>query len=212
MICRQLLLQAMDVFCYIIGCEQTHKGAVIDPGEEPERIFKKVTELGLSLDYILNTHFHLDHTGANAELKALSGARVAMHAEDVPLYGQPVDLTLNDADRLPLGNLEIRVIHTPGHTPGGVAFYLQGKLFTGDTLFVRDSGRTDLPYSHRETLGASLRKLMELPKDTRVYPGHHYGPTRTSTLEQEQSHNINAREYGFASNGKEIGNWKLDEV
>ena len=198
MICHQLLLDAMDVFCYILGCEKTGKGAVIDPGEDADRIFNKVQDLGLSLEYILNTHFHLDHTGANLQLQALSGAKLAMHADDIPLYGKEVDITLQEGDRLPLGDLEIRVIHTPGHTPGGVSFYLQGNLFTGDTLFVKDSGRTDLPYSHRETLGASIRKLMELPAETLVFPGHDYGPTPTSTLAREQRHNINAREYGFA--------------
>lgn len=198
MIYHQLLLEAMDVFCYIIGCEKTGKGAVIDPGEDAPALFKKVQELGLSLEYILNTHFHLDHTGATAELRSLSQAKVVMHAEDVPLFGGQVDGIVHDGDLLSLGDLELRVIHTPGHTPGGVCFYVQDTLFTGDTLFVKDSGRTDLPYSHRETLGASIRKLMELPPETRVCPGHNYGPTPTSTLHQERLHNINAREYGFA--------------
>lgn len=200
MIYEQILLPSMDVFCYIIGCERTGAGAVIDPGEDPEGIHNRVRELSLSLAYLLNTHHHFDHTGATRELKQLSGAKTAMHEKDIPLYQGQVDITLKDKDILSLGDIEIEVIHTPGHTPGGVTFYTQGRLFTGDSLFVGDSGRTDLPYSHRPSLGASIRKLMELPGETIVCPGHNYGPTRTSTLKQERIHNVNAQEYGFALN------------
>jgi glyoxylase-like metal-dependent hydrolase (beta-lactamase superfamily II) len=122
-----------------------------------------------------------------------------MHEADIPYYGDTIDLTLHDGDEIRIGDdIRIRVLHTPGHTPGGVCFATDGRLFTGDTLFVGDSGRTDLPYSHRPSLGASIRKLMALPEDTLVLPGHDYGPTPTSTLRQEMRHNINAEEYGFS--------------
>jgi len=96
-----------------------------------------------------------------------------------------------------LGEIVFTVFHTPGHTPGGVCLYAEGHLFTGDTLFVGDSGRTDLPDGHRPTLGASIRRLMELPDETIVWPGHDYGPTANSTIGWEKRHNVNAREYGY---------------
>jgi glyoxylase-like metal-dependent hydrolase (beta-lactamase superfamily II) len=108
-----------------------------------------------------------------------------------------VDGHLTDGERIRVGDLALEVIHTPGHTPGGVCLYADGNLFTGDTLFVGDSGRTDLPGGDRPTLGASIRRLMTLPEDTVVWPGHDYGPTPSSTLGWEKRHNVNAREYGY---------------
>jgi glyoxylase-like metal-dependent hydrolase (beta-lactamase superfamily II) len=96
-----------------------------------------------------------------------------------------------------VGEITFEVIHTPGHTPGGICLYAEGNLFTGDTLFVGDSGRTDLAGGHRPTLGASIRRLMQLPDDTAVWPGHDYGPTPTSTLHWEKRNNVNAVEYGY---------------
>mgnify|MGYP006289202349 CR=1 FL=1 len=197
MIFKQLLVGPMDVFTYVVGCEETRHGAVIDPGAEDERILEAIAEKDLSLEYIINTHHHFDHTEGNEWLKERTGAGIVMHKDDVPLYGKPVDLVLREEGPLHVGNLAFTVYHTPGHTPGGICLYAQGTLFTGDTLFVGDSGRTDLAYGNRPTLGASIRKLMELPADTIVCPGHDYGPTPTSTLDWEQRHNVNAREYGF---------------
>ncbi len=108
-----------------------------------------------------------------------------MHEADIPYYQQEVDVVLHDGDIIQIGDtVRLEVLHTPGHSPGGVCYYGDGKLFTGDTLFVGDSGRTDLPYGHRPTLGASIRRLMQLPEDTVVMPGHNYGPAPTSTLGQ----------------------------
>ena len=107
------------------------------------------------------------------------------------------DMFLKDEQTIKLGDITFDVIHTPGHTPGGMCLYAQGNLFTGDTLFVGDSGRTDLPGGHRPTLGQSIRRLMQLPDDTVVWPGHNYGPTPFSTLGWEKRHNVNAKEYGY---------------
>jgi len=198
MFVEQIKVGVMDNFCYILACESSGRAALVDPGDEAERLLARLEELELTLQYILCTHFHPDHTMEVAELREKTGASVAMHEADVPYYEDTVDLTLHDGDILSIGEeIEVRVIHTPGHTPGGVCFSTEGRLFTGDTLFVGDSGRTDLPYSHRPTLGASIRRIMELPEDTMVLPGHDYGPTPTSTLLQEKRHNINAEEYGF---------------
>ena len=194
----QLKVGSMDNFSYILICPETGKGAVIDPGADGDRIMGIIDKKGLVLEYILATHFHYDHIGMAPYLKSKTGALIAMHKADIPLYRQEVDIALQDGDILNAGEqIRLEVIHTPGHTPGGVCYYGGGRIFTGDTLFVRDSGRTDFPYSHRPTLGESIRRIMQLPEETLVMPGHDYGPTPTSTLLEEMRKNINAREYRF---------------
>lgn len=196
MIIKQIETGHMDNFSYIVGCDATRKALVIDPGPEVDRIVSAAEAEGLAIDMIVNTHTHGDHTAGNARLKAITGARIVLHAQDAPGYPQ-ADVRLKDEKTLQLGEITFDVIHTPGHTPGGICLYAQGNLFTGDTLFVGDSGRTDLPGGDRPTLGASIRRLMELPEDTVVWPGHDYGPTPSSTLGWEKRHNVNAREYGY---------------
>ena len=196
MIIKQLEVGAMDNFCYLVGCEKTRKALVIDPGGDVAAILSAAAGEGLTIETIVNTHGHGDHTAGNAGLKAQTGARIMIHAEDAGTYPQ-ADEHLHDDDQIRVGAIAFRVIHTPGHTPGGICLYTEGNLFTGDTLFVGDSGRTDLPGGHRPTLGASIRRLMELPEDTVVWPGHDYGPTPSSTLGWEKRNNVNAREYGY---------------
>ena len=197
MFVKQLLIGDMAVFCYILACQTYKKAAVIDPAGQAPKIARILQENEFHLQYIINTHFHWDHTWDNQELQRLTQAPLLMHEADVPLYGKTVDIPLSQEQELPLGAYFLNIMHTPGHTPGGICIYTQGMLFTGDTLFVRDSGRTDLPYSDRQALAASIRKLMQLPGETIVYPGHDYGPSPTSTLDQEKKLNLNAREYGF---------------
>ncbi len=197
MIIRQLEVGMMDNFCYLVGCETSRQAAVIDPGADVAVILAAAAEEGLTIVSIVNTHAHGDHTAGNAQLQAQTGARISIHADDVEGY-PAADTLLSDEDRIQVGSISLRVIHTPGHTPGGICLYADGNLFTGDTLFVGDSGRTDLPGGDRPNLGASIRRLMELPDDTVVWPGHDYGPTPSSTLGWEKRHNVNAREYGYA--------------
>ncbi|MFO7708938.1 MAG: MBL fold metallo-hydrolase [Desulfobacterales bacterium] len=196
MIIKQIRVGAMDNFCYLVGCPRTHKAVVIDPGAEPERILAQAEAEGLTIEAIVNTHGHGDHTAAGPALKVLTGARIIMHALDAvgPL---PVDERIPGDQELRVGEIVLEVLHTPGHTPGGICLYGNGQLFTGDTLFVGDSGRTDLPGGHRPTLAASIRRLMRLPEETVVWPGHDYGPTPSSTIGWEKRHNVNAREYGY---------------
>jgi glyoxylase-like metal-dependent hydrolase (beta-lactamase superfamily II) len=123
-----------------------------------------------------------------------------IHALDADRYSQ-ADILLNDERTLKLGDITFEIIHTPGHTPGGICLFAEGNLFTGDTLFVGDSGRTDLQGGHRPTLGKSIRRLMKLPDDTIVWPGHDYGPTPSSTIAWEKRNNVNAREYGYYLEG-----------
>ncbi len=196
MIIRQIAIGYMDNFSYVIGCEKTRKAMVIDPGSDPQQIMAVAEKDNLEIETILNTHGHGDHTAGNAPLKELTGARILIHDLDGDQYPR-ADVRLTNETTLELGDITFDIIHTPGHTPGGICLFAQGNLFTGDTLFVGDSGRTDLPGGDRPTLGASIRRLMKLPDDTVVWPGHDYGPTPTSTLGWEKRHNVNAKEYGY---------------
>jgi hydroxyacylglutathione hydrolase len=196
MIVRQLEVGFMDNFSYLVGCETSRQAMVIDPAGDAQAIVALAGSLGLTIVLIVNTHGHGDHTAGNAGLKALTGAQIVIHELDADGYPS-ADRRLSDETSLQLGDISFDVLHTPGHTPGGICLYAEGHLFTGDTLFVGDSGRTDLKGGHRPTLGASIRRLMRLPEETIVWPGHDYGPTPSSTLGWEKRHNVNAREYGY---------------
>jgi glyoxylase-like metal-dependent hydrolase (beta-lactamase superfamily II) len=196
MVIKQIAIGYMDNFSYIIGCETTRQALVIDPGSDVDRIVSVAQKEGLEIVAIVNTHGHGDHTAGNAALKERTGARVVIHELDGDRY-PAAEVLLSNEKTLQLGDIALDVIHTPGHTPGGICLYAQGNLFTGDTLFVGDSGRTDLAGGDRPTLGKSIRRLMELPDDTVVWPGHDYGPTPSSTIGWEKRNNVNAIEYGY---------------
>ncbi len=179
--------------CYIL--EEGGRIAVIDPGDEAERILSVLAETGGTVDYILLTHGHYDHTTAVPQLHAaLPEAKIYIHQADAngagsrlfPLAGEVEDLLLYDeGDVLSLGGLTIEVLHTPGHSPGSVTLKAGDVLFTGDTLFCGSMGRTDLRGGSYEQIMASLKRLGELEGDFHVCPGH----DRTSTLERERQHN-----------------------
>ena len=196
MIIKQIAIGYMGNFSYIVGCENTRQALVIDPGADAERIVSVAADEDLKIVTIVNTHGHGDHTAGNANLKSLTGADIIIHALDGDRY-PGADIRLSDEKNLQLGDITFDVIHTPGHTPGGICLHAKGNLFTGDTLFVGDSGRTDLAGGDRPTLGRSIRRLMELPDDTVVWPGHDYGPSPSSTLGWEKRNNVNAIEYGY---------------
>lgn len=196
MIIKQIPMGYMDNFSYLVGCDATRKALVIDPAPAVGEIIAAADKAGLEIETIVNTHGHGDHTAGNEELKRLTGALVHIHHLDGDRYPR-ADHRLKEETTLRVGQIVFDIIHTPGHTPGGICLYTQGNLFTGDTLFVGDSGRTDLPGADRSTLGASIRRLMQLPDETVVWPGHDYGPTPSSTIGWEKRHNINAVEYGY---------------
>jgi len=196
MVIKQIAIGYMDNFSYIIGCENTRQALVIDPGANVDQIVSIARKEGLEIVTIVNTHGHGDHTAGNAALKQRTGARVIIHELDGDRY-PAADVLLSRQKTLQLGDIALEVIHTPGHTPGGICLHARGNLFTGDTLFVGDSGRTDLAGGDRPTLGKSIRRLMELPDDTVVWPGHDYGPTPSSTIGWEKRNNVNAIEYGY---------------
>ena len=197
MIIKQIEIGFMDNFSYLVGCKKTRRALVIDPGGDAACIVAAAKKEQLKITMIVNTHGHGDHTAGNAPLKAMTDAPVLIHQLDAGRYPDADRILTDDDTRLQMGELVFDIIHTPGHTPGGICLYAQGNLFTGDTLFVGDSGRTDLDGGHRPTLGASIRRLMALPDDTVVWPGHDYGPTPSSTIGWEKLYNVNAREYGF---------------
>ena len=198
---RQIPVGYLSVFCYLIGCEKTKEAMVVDPGGDEDGIAARAREAGLTIKYIFNTHSHWDHIAGNVRLKELTGASVVMHKLDAD-PGLAVDILLDREKTFHLGEITFQVLHTPGHTPGGLCLYADRQLFTGDTLFVGDSGRTDLPNGDRPTLGASIRDLMKLPEDTIVWPGHDYGPTPRSTIGWEKRNNVNAKEYGYFVEGE----------
>ena len=206
MIIKQYEVGNFAVFCYLIGDEESQEGLFIDPADDARRLLAEAKSHGLNkIKYIVNTHSHVDHIMGNAEMVKKTGAKIIIHEEDAktldrtPSYllemfgataSPPADILTKEGDVIQAGNVKLKAIHTPGHSPGGMSLYVDGMVFTGDTLFVGSVGRTDLPGSSWDVLEASIRKkLYVLPGETVVFPGHNYGPTPTSTIQYEKRHN-----------------------
>jgi glyoxylase-like metal-dependent hydrolase (beta-lactamase superfamily II) len=186
MIFEQLKIGSMENFCYIIGDEDTHTAAVVDPHGDIDRILALVESRGLRVKYIINTHTHWDHVAGNEELKRRTGAQVVTHREG----RVPRDIEVDNGDVISLGNLEIRVLHTPGHSPDSICLLVDKKVLTGDTLFVGECGRTDLPGGDAGKMYHSLFDVLSrLDDHVEVYPGHDYGPKPSSTIGHEKRHN-----------------------
>ncbi|MBI4773424.1 MAG: MBL fold metallo-hydrolase [Deltaproteobacteria bacterium] len=185
MIIEQIPVGAMDVFCYLLGCERQRKAMYIDPAGDTDLLLERLKVHNLTLEYIVNTHGHPDHTCGNADLRKATGAKIAIHERDASMASN-VDVKLRDGDRIQIGSLNVGVLHTPGHTRGGICLYVGGHLFTGDTLFVGAVGRTDLRGGDFGSLLMSIKdKLLPLPPETVVWPGHDYGDRPSSTLAHE---------------------------
>jgi glyoxylase-like metal-dependent hydrolase (beta-lactamase superfamily II) len=199
-IIRQLTLGVAGTNCYVVGCESTREGVVIDPSDDGARILAMVEQESLAIRYVLNTHAHFDHILANRVVMEATGAPLALHPQDLPLLhaGGGAELFGIEAESSPdptihlaegmevrFGRHAFHVLFTPGHSPGHVSFYdrEEGVVFDGDVLFAAGIGRTDLPGGDYETLMESIHsKLLVLPDATRVYPGH--GPTTTLGAER----------------------------
>ena len=198
MILRKLVVGPFGSNCYIVGAESGKEGMIIDPGDEADLIVEEVKDLGIEIRSIVLTHGHIDHIGALKEVKETTRAAVAIHTDEADslqensvsaMFGLsyptplPPDRLLQDGDSINIGDLHFSVIHTPGHTKGGICLLGQGVVFSGDTLFNFGIGRCDLPGGNYSQLMDSIHtRLMTLPADTIVYPGH--GPETTIGAEQ----------------------------
>ncbi len=202
---RQLQVGFMAVFAYIVGDKTSKAGLVIDPAAETDRIIAEAERNGIEIKYVVNTHGHVDHISGNADMKKKTGAKIIVHEADADMLvstpamilnmfraksSPAADITVKEGDVIRVGSINLTVFHTPGHTPGGISLYTDGYVFTGDTLFVESVGRTDLPGASWETMAKAIReKLLTLPDDTVVLPGHNYGRMPTSTIGHEKKHN-----------------------
>lgn len=187
MIFRQLFDAESSTYTYLLADEESRQAALIDPvREQVDRDVKLVAELGLTLAWVLETHVHADHvTGAGA-LRERTGAKVAASKRGAPC----VDLQLAEGDVVRVGRLEVKVLETPGHTDDSLSFLVGDKLFTGDALLVRGTGRTDFQNGDPGQLyDAITQKLFTLPDTTEVYPGHDYVGHAMTTVGEEKQHN-----------------------
>lgn len=211
MILIRLVVGPLQVNCFIVADEKTKDAVVIDPGDDAGDILRVIKEKGLKVRYIVNTHGHFDHIGANKAIKDATGAEIVLHEADAPLmeaaprqsvaFGMnsisspPADRYVRHGDVVAAGEVSLRVLHTPGHTPGGISLLEQGMVFTGDALFAGSIGRTDFPGGDLMTLITAIKEnLMSLPDDTRVFSGH--GPASTIGDERRENPFLN-EESGF---------------
>ena len=202
MIIKSLTVGPIMANCYILGCEKTGAAIVVDPGDDVDKILLILAEAKLKVKYIINTHGHFDHVGGNMKLKETTGADILIHADDAPMLNHlqeaaasfglssdnspAPDRLLKDGDSISCGSIMLEVLHTPGHSPGGISLFTQNAVFVGDTLFAGSIGRTDLPGGNFDILKSSIHnKLFVLPDDVTVYPGH----MGTTTIGREKRYN-----------------------
>lgn len=205
MFLKQIQVGNMAVFAYLIGCTETGEGLVVDPAGGIDQIIAEANANKIAIRCIVNTHGHVDHICGNAEMKSRTNAEIIVHVDDAPMLTEtpgmvlrmfgakpspPADRTVRDGDVIEVGTVKLKVLHTPGHTPGGMCLLVDGHVLTGDTLFVGGVGRTDLPGGSWRVMLKSIKdKLLGLPDETVVLPGHNYGSSRTSTIGREKKTN-----------------------
>ena len=205
MLVRQFEVGNFNILSYLVADEQAKEALFIDPSDEHDLLLKEAAARGLTIKYIVNTHHHIDHAMGNKEMVRRTGAKIVIHELDAPLLqatprnlldmfgaepSPPADVLVSDGQRIQVGSVALQVIHTPGHTPGGMCLFVDGMVFTGDTLFVGSIGRTDFPGGSYEELERSVRsKLYALPGNTVVFPGHNYGMQPNSTIDHERQTN-----------------------
>jgi hydroxyacylglutathione hydrolase len=193
-ILKALVVGPLQSNCYVLGCERTRQGAVIDPGGDSNKILMALAKDNLRCVYIINTHGHFDHAGENKRLKEVTGAQLLIHKADAPkilhqgasgnMWGihvedsPPPDRYIDEGDMITFGDVSLKVLHTPGHSPGGISLVVDEMVFVGDTLFAGSIGRTDFPGGDNDGLLRNVReKIFTLGDDVVVYPGH--GPKTT---------------------------------
>jgi len=197
-----LVVGPIQANCYVLGCERTIEAAVIDPGGDVDKILMTLSKDKFRCVYIINTHGHFDHTGDNKRLKEVTGAKLVIHRADAPmilhqgsngsLWGMevedspPPDLYVEEKDVITFGDISLKVLHTPGHSPGGISLVSDKMVFVGDTLFAGSIGRTDLPGGDYEELIRNVKeKIFPLGDDVVIYPGH--GPKTTVGREKRSN-------------------------
>ena len=202
LIIKELVVGPLMANCFICGCSKTKEAVVIDPGGDANTILLSLADSKLKAKYIINTHGHFDHVSANGKMKDATGAEILIHPLDAPMLEKlssnaaffgvsvenspPCDQTLEEGDTVSFGDITLKVIHTPGHTPGGISLYTNGVVFVGDTLFAGSIGRTDFPGGDFSTLISSIKtKLFKMEDDIRVFSGH--GPE--TSIGTEKRHN-----------------------
>jgi glyoxylase-like metal-dependent hydrolase (beta-lactamase superfamily II) len=199
----------MANFMYLIGDPETRRTFVVDPAWDVESLLRVAAQDGYEIAGALITHYHPDHVGGDLFGVHIEGVRRLLEQVSVPLYVNKHEAAglkiitgvsegdlrkMDDGDTLELGSLELRFLHTPGHTPGSQCFLVGERLVAGDTLFVQGCGRVDLPGGDPDEMYFTLtQKLAKLPAATVLYPGHHYGPTETSTIGEELRRNVYLR-------------------
>lgn len=201
MLIKSIVVGPLEVNCFIVADEGSKKAMVVDPGDEPDRIMDAIKNNDFVVEYIICTHGHFDHVGAVSDLKKETDAKVLIHNDELEIYNAAKDMAAfwgYDLDPLPdpdilvkegesikIGDLSFKVIHTPGHSPGGICLYGEGIVITGDTLFAGSVGRTDFHGGDMNRLKESFKRLMSLPENTRVLPGH--GPETTIGREKREN-------------------------
>ena len=187
----------MEANCYILYNPDKREGLIIDPGAEGSRLIKFIKQEKISINYIINTHGHPDHIGANRKIKEHTNAPILIHQYDAPMLTKsasilsfifplessspPADTFIKDGDLIECAGMKLKVLHTPGHTPGGISLLIDDSIFTGDTLFSGSIGRSDLPGGSEEVLLNSIKKILSLDENLIIYPGH--GPSTTVSEE-----------------------------
>ena len=176
----------MENFSYIIGDDKTHLGVIIDPGFDTEKILNKAVQMKLTIKYLIDTHEHPDHISGNIDLSEKTGAKIVAH-KDAKIKK---DLVVKDEEIISIGETNIKVLHTPGHSPESICLLVDNKLITGDTLFVGECGRIDLPGGNAEDLYHSFfDKILKISDNVEIYPGHDYGLKPFSSIGFERKHN-----------------------
>jgi glyoxylase-like metal-dependent hydrolase (beta-lactamase superfamily II) len=182
----QIPVGQMANFCYIVADEETDEAAVIDPSWDLDEVFSALKKNGWKAKYVINTHSHFDHVLGNEQVAKVTGAKIIQHKASQ----LDKDIAISDGDVIKVGSIEIKVVHTPGHSKDSVCLITGGIVFTGDTLFVGNCGRVDLPGSDPKEMYHSLfEKVARLDEKLVMYPGHNYGTSPTSTIGHEKKFN-----------------------
>lgn len=184
---HQLKVGNMQNFTYILEDEQTNEAVILDPSWDLDLVLDIVEKNGLKIKYIINTHHHFDHTIGNDAIVKKTGAKILQHKSSTLKN----DATVSDGDKIQFGNSELAVFHTPGHSKDSMCLVGDGKVFSGDTLFVGNCGRVDLPGGSAKELYHSLFDIVSKMDDNlTLYPGHNYGNSLTSTIGKEKKTNF----------------------